>query len=241
MSQDASAAAQSAPPRHGWAAGILQALPIILGYVPVGFAFGVLAQKAGISTWNTLLLSLLVYAGSSQLIAVGLFAAGIPAPSIILTTFIVNLRHMLMSAALAPFLRGWRRSELAAFAFELTDETFAIHSARFAAGSTTKAETFAINIAAQCAWVFATWLGIVAGQLVTDVKPWALDYALPAMFIGLLVLQIKTRRQVVVALLTGVLAVVLQQIGIEQWHVIIATIIGATVGVFIEWISKRSH
>ncbi|MEE8390137.1 MAG: AzlC family ABC transporter permease, partial [Anaerolineae bacterium] len=94
--------AKASSTRPGWLAGIIQAGPIVLGYIPIGLAFGVLAQKAGISTLNTLLMSLLVYAGSSQLIAVGLFASGVPALSVVLTTFVVNLRHVLLSAALSP-------------------------------------------------------------------------------------------------------------------------------------------
>ena len=86
------------------ASAFRQALPIILGYVPVGFAYGVLAQKSGLSGLNTLLMSALVYAGSAQLIAVGLFAAAVNPLAIVATTFIVNLRHLLMSAALAPYL-----------------------------------------------------------------------------------------------------------------------------------------
>ncbi len=238
-----------APPKHAgesWLTGVAQALPLVFGYVPVGFAFGVLAQKAGLSTANALLLSLIVYAGSSQLIAVGLFAAGVPAASIILTTFVVNLRHLLMSAALAPYFKHWRKPEQAAFAFELTDETFAIHSSRFAeldpSAVPPRGPTFALNVTAHVTWVCATALGIVAGQLVTDVRPLALDYALPAMFIGLLMFQLKSRVHVVVALVTGGLAVVLLLAGLEQWHVLAAAVIGATLGVGIEaWISKRSR
>ena len=81
---------------------------------------------------NTVLMSILVYAGSSQLIAVAMFGAGMGPLSIIATTFVVNLRHMLMSASLAPNLRKWSKWELAAFAYEITDESFAIHSTRFA-------------------------------------------------------------------------------------------------------------
>ncbi|MCP4541782.1 MAG: AzlC family ABC transporter permease [Chloroflexi bacterium] len=224
-----------------WLAGVTQASPIVLGYVPIGLAFGVLAQKAGISTLNTVLMSLLVYAGSSQLIAVGLFASGVPALSIILTTFVVNLRHVLLSAALSPYLKGWRKQELVAFAYELTDESFAVHTVRFASGKPSKAEVLAINATAQVAWIFGSWLGAVVGQSITDVKPLALDYVLPAMFVALLVLQIKDHIQVGVALVTGVLSVGLLLMGVGQWNVIVATLIGATIGMVFEiWIKKRS-
>lgn len=232
--------------RRGWISGIMQALPVVLGYIPVGFAFGVLAQKAGIAPINTLLLSVLVYAGSAQLIAIGLFTAGVPPLSIIATTLVVNLRHMLMSAALTPYLRNWSKAALAAFAFELTDETFAVHSTRFVGVEgrepPPRRETFAINLTAQASWVGATVLGVVAGQLVADVKPLALDYALPAMFVGLLVLQLRTWLHAAIALISGLLAVALLLAGLQQWHVIVATLIGATLGVGAEqWISRRSR
>ena len=217
-----------------WVAGVLKTAPIVFGYVPIGLTFGVLAQKAGLSTLNTMAMSLLVYAGSSQLVAAGLFAAGAPAASIVLTTFVVNLRHLLLSAAIAPFLKRWRKDELAVFAFQLTDETFALHAARFPSGVPAKAEIFAINATAQGSWLVGTALGAALGQVIADVEPFGLDYVLPAMFIALLVLQVEHRAQIVVALLTGALSVALLTLGVDQWHVIIATLIGATVGVFLE-------
>ena len=227
--------------REGWQSGLTLAAPIVLGYVPIGFAYGILAQKAGLSTLSTLLMSLLVHAGSSQLIAVGLFAAETSVWSIIATTFVVNLRHMLMSAAVSPYFKRWRRPELAAFAYQLTDETFAVHSVRFASGTIDKAEAFTINVTAQASWILGGWLGTMAGQIVTDVKSLALDYALPALFVALLVLQIKDRVQIGVALLAGLMAVGLSLAGVDQWHVIAATLAGATYGVILEeWIKKRS-
>jgi 4-azaleucine resistance transporter AzlC len=212
-----------------------------MGYIPIGFAFGVLAQKAGLSARNAVLMSLLVYAGSAQLIAVGLFASGASPVTIIATTFVVNLRHLLMSAALSPFLKRWRVHELLAFAYHITDETFAIHSMRFPSGQVSKVQAFAINVTAQTSWVFGTWMGGIVGQLIGDVRPLALDYALPAMFIALLVIQIKDRTQIVVAAFAGALSVGLVLAGIDRWHVMVATVIGATVGLGVErWIKGSS-
>lgn len=219
--------------------GAGDAIPIMMGYIPVGLAFGVLAQKAGVSLLNTLLLSLIVYAGSGQLIAAGLIAAGSGMWTIIFTTLIVNLRHMLMSAALSPYFRNWKKSEQAAFAFELTDESFAVHSSRFARGQTDKVEAFAINVTAQISWVIGTILGVAAGELIRDVKPYGIDFALPAMFIALLVLQIHNRTQVLVAVLAGLLSIILMQIGLTSWNVIVATVVAAAFGVIIErWTNK---
>ena len=223
-----------------WLNGVVQALPIVLGYVPVGFAYGVLAQKAGLSMLMTLLMSVIVFAGSAQLIAVGLFSAGMDPLSIILTTFVINLRHMLFSAALSPKMQSWKKLSLAGFAFELTDETFALHITRMAEADPPKAETFAVNLTAQVSWILGTWLGIVGGQMIADIEPYALDYALPAMFIALLVMQIKNRRQIFVAILAGGLSVGLYLLGLNQWYVILATVIAATAGVVVEqWTKKQ--
>ena len=225
--------------RRGWRSGVSQAIPIVMGYVPIGLAYGVLAQKAGLSPLNTLLMSIIVYAGSSQLIAVGLIGAGAPPLSIILTTFVVNLRHLLMSAAVSPFLKGWSKPKLAIFAYELTDESFAVHSVRFAADGPNFAEAIATNATAQAAWVTGSGLGIMLGSAITDVEPLGLDYALSAMFIALLVLQIADRVQIAVALVTGALSVGLLLAGLEQWSVMIATVIGAAIGVILEKWNKR--
>jgi len=206
----------------------------VMGYIPIGFAYGVLAQQAGLSLFNTLAMSALVYAGSAQLLAASFFAAGAPMLSIVATTLIVNLRHMLFSAALSPYLKGWCKWELAIFAYELTDESFALHSAWFPQEAPSKIEVAAINLTAQLSWVFGSWLGAVVGGRIADVKPWALDYTLTAMFIALLVMQLKHRLDVAVAILTGALAVVFTLWGIGQWSVILATVAGATIGVALE-------
>jgi 4-azaleucine resistance transporter AzlC len=228
--------------RTNWPLRALQqSLPIILGYLPVGFAYGVLAQKSGLSSANTMLMSLLVFAGSAQLIAVGLFAAGAAVASIILTTFVVNLRHLLMAAALAPYLQSWTRWQQAIFAFQLTDETFALHSNRFPKGETGKPETLAINMIAQISWLVGSFLGLCAGSLITDVKPIGLDYALPAMFMALLVWQLTSGLRWFTAILAGLFSVGLALAGFSQMNVILATVLAASLGLGVEtWINSQS-
>lgn len=222
--------------RSAW----LQAMPIVIGYLPIGFAFGILSSKAGISSVNTIAMSLLVFAGSSQLIAVSLFAAGAAPWSIVVTTFIVNLRHLLMSASLSPHLHRWRRALIPFFAYEITDETFAVHSVRFGQGKIHPAEAILINVIAQISWVCGTLLGIFAGDLIQDVQPLGLDYALIAMFIALLVFQIKDNRTLTVAVFSGVLSTLLLLAGVDQWNVILATVLGATIGVILETWTRTS-
>lgn len=222
-----------------WWKGVKRALPIVLGYVPIGFAYGVLAGKSGLSDTNTLLMSLIVFAGSAQFIAVGLFASGTGPAAVILTTFIVNLRHMLMSAALAPYLSGWKKRYLAFFSFELTDETFALHSSAAATLGKCRMEALSLNVTAQVSWVAGTVLGLIASGLIGDIKPLGLDYALAAMFIGLLVGQCQSPVRVLTAIFSGGIATFLFLAGWHQFHIIVATVAGASLGLGVElWIKR---
>jgi 4-azaleucine resistance transporter AzlC len=219
---------------------IAPALPVVMGYLPIGFAYGVLAINAGLTPFETIAMSVVVYAGSAQLMAVSLFAGGVNPFSIIATTFIVNLRHLLMSASLAPYMERWKKSQVAAFCFELTDESFGVHSLRFKQGQNEAPRTLAINLTCQLAWVGGTVLGVLAGGLISDVKPFALDYALPAMFIALLILQIKNKLHLIVALAGGTISMVLWLGHVTQWNVILATVLAATLGAGVEtWAHKH--
>ncbi len=115
--------------------GLNAGWPICLGYLPIGMAFGVLAQKAGLTPLQIGLMSIMVFAGSAQFIAVAMLAGGASAPAIITTTFVVNLRHVLMSSALAVYLRAAHRGLLALYAYGVTDESFAVNLPRFNAGN----------------------------------------------------------------------------------------------------------
>ncbi|NSW53389.1 MAG: AzlC family ABC transporter permease [Anaerolineae bacterium] len=225
-------------PHAEWLAGITRAVPVMLGYVTVGFAYGVLAQDAGLSLFNGVLMSLAVYAGSAQLIGAGMFAMAAHPLSIILTTFIVNLRHLLMSAAIAPRLRDaavpWTRAEITLFGLELTDETFALHASTFARETPSKASLFASNAASQLSWIIGSALGMLAGSLIGDIRPFGLDFVLSAMFIALIFMQLQHRRQLLIAVLAGLLSMLLLAGGMAQWNVILATVATAAVGVLLE-------
>ncbi|MEQ8964747.1 MAG: AzlC family ABC transporter permease [Azospirillaceae bacterium] len=224
-----------------WLSGLAKSTPILLGYLPVGFAFGILALETGLSPVNTIAMSALVLGAASQLVAIGQLAVGMPAPTIIATTFIVNLRHMLMASALAPYLRGWPRWRIAVFAYGLTDEAFALHAERVTRGPLMPPEAVTINLMAHGSWVAGTVLGVVAGRLVADIEGLGIDYALAAMFIALLVLQIRSLLLLAVAGASAAIAVGLALAGIDYWNVVIATLIAATAGVGIRsWISTRS-
>lgn len=213
--------------------GMRFAVPVVLGYLPVGFAFGVLAVKAGLSPLAVALMSYLVYAGSAQLIVVGLITAGTGAANIILTTFVVNLRHLLMSAAMTPYLRHWSRPLQAWFSFEMTDETFAANLGRFASSGVSKGEAFGLNTTAHFGWVAGGLAGALFDSAIGDVKPLGLDFALPAMFIALVLPHLRIPRRMLAALSGASLSVILALYGAGQWNVMLATVCAASLAAFL--------
>ena len=212
--------------------GMAAAWPICLGYAPIGLAFGVLAQKAGLTPWEIGLMSILVYAGSAQFIAVSMIESGAQAIPIILTTFTVNLRHLLMSSSLAVHLRRLGRGWLSLFAYGVTDESFALNTARFRERDWDWRRALVLNHTSNCAWIAGTVAGGYGGQFI-PAGAFGIDYALPAMFICLLVMQIRDSLHVAVALLSGLLAVVLSLLFAGNAHVVAAAVTAATAGVFL--------
>ena len=212
--------------------GMRLALPVILGYLPVGFAFGVLAVQAGMNPLTVGLMSYFVYAGSAQLITVGLLTAGASTASIVVTTFVVNLRHLLMSAAMTPYLRAWPRLQQAWFSFEMTDETFAANLGRFASHGVNKGEAFGLNFIAHLGWVAGGVAGSLFDSAIGDVKPFGLDFALPGMFIALLLPHFRLPRRLLAVCFGAALSLLFALAGAGQWNVMLATACAATIAAF---------
>jgi len=219
--------------RSALAQALNAALPVWLGYAAVGIPFGVLAAKQGLTPLMIALMSAIVFAGSSQFIAVSMFGAGAGMLSIIITTFFVNLRHVLMSSALALHLKGHSRWLLSLYAYGVTDESFAVNLTRFTQGDWDIRRALFVNHSANIVWCISTVAGGYVGAVIPE-GALGIDYALTAMFLALLVLQTTTWLMASVALLSGLLAVVLAGLWPGNWHVIVATIIAATAGVVIQ-------
>ncbi|MCG8996397.1 AzlC family ABC transporter permease [Laribacter hongkongensis] len=218
-------------------AGIRRGFPIVLGYLPLGFAFGVLAVQNGIPGYAAVLMSILVFAGSGQFIAAAMWGAGAAPWAIIFTNLIINLRYLFMCAALAPWLSRFSRLRQVLFGYEITDEIFAVHSSAMHRHETARAPlVFAVNLTAHSGWVGGTLLGAVSGSLLADPRHLGLDFALPAMFFALLVPLCLTRLRLLVALLAGGLSVGFALLGTGNWNVILATLIGASVAT---WLTRK--
>jgi 4-azaleucine resistance transporter AzlC len=213
--------------------GVAAAWPICLGYLPIGLAFGVLAQKAGLSPLQIGLMSIFVFAGSSQFIAVSMLAGGASFLSIVVTTFVVNLRHFLMSSALAIFLKNADRRKLSLFAYGVTDESFAVNLAKFRDSQWDLNSALVTNQTANFTWIVTTVLGGIGGQFI-PAHAFGIDYALIAMFICLLIFQIRGFLYVITAAIAGICAVFLSLLIPGNSYIVIASMVAAAVGVVLK-------
>ena len=222
----------SPPKKHDFKTSILQGLsaawPICLGYIPIGLAFGVLAQKAGLHPIEIMLMSILVFAGSSQFIAVSMLSTGAGAVSIIITTFAVNLRHLLMSSSLSVFMGNATRKKLSLFAYGVTDESFAVNHTRFSQKIWGLNQALVVNHTANITWIVSSVIGGYSGQFIHE-GAFGIDYALTAMFICLLIFQLRGRLYVITAVIAGIVAVILSLITPGSSYIVLASIFAATI------------
>ena len=210
--------------------GIKAGWPICLGYFPIGLAFGVLAQKAGLHPVEIGLMSLLVFAGSSQFVAVSMLSGGASVLSIVLTTFVINLRHLLMSSSLAVYLRSVNKSWTALFAYGVTDESFAVNLTRFRNSNWDWRQALVVNQTANVAWIASSIVGAYSGQFI-PAGAFGIDYALIAMFLCLLVFQLRGRLYALTAIVAGVLAVFLALLVPGNSYIVLASVLAALIGV----------
>ena len=210
------------------------AVPIIIGYVPMGAAYAILARQAGMGFFPTVLMSLLVFAGASQFIAVGLLSGGATALEVIATTLFVNLRHILMSASLSPHYRGAPRPAIPFVAWGVTDETFAISIGRYYSGEADHRYGLVLHYTAYASWVSGTFAGALVGALIPPALQSSLEFSLYAMFVGLVVLQFTDRIHLAVAAASAVLSTAFSTVMGGTWNIITAAIAGATLGLLLE-------
>lgn len=216
-------------------AGIRLGIPIAIGYMPIAVTFGVLGKQTGLSPLEATGMSALVFAGASQFIALSLVQAGVSYAEIILATFILNLRHLLMSTSLAGFL-SYQRWQSPFLSFGITDETFVV--ATLASDRLSASKFLGLIFTAYFGWVLGTLLGSLFASFIPEILANAMGIALYAMFIGLLVPSIKkSYRTGVVAGLSALIAWILYVSfpGISYgWIIVLATLAAASLGIWLE-------
>ncbi len=213
-------------------AGVRAGVPVMLGFIPVGVAYAIMARRAGFTAVETILMSAAVFAGASQMMAVGMYAQGAGVITMILTTFILNLRHLIMSACVFNRLKGARTGAKLLAAFGVTDETFAIFTTQ-EEQNCPAAFWFGLIAVAYLAWIAGAAIGAAASYFLPAVVSASLGIALYAMFIGILAPSVKRNlRLALLVSLTAVVNTVLTGFLPSSWALILSTLICAGFGVF---------
>lgn len=213
--------------------GLSSAVPIAIGYVPIAIAYGVIARQSGLPFVETVLMSMMVFAGASQFMAVQMATAGALGVEIIFATLVLNFRHFVMSLSLMDRLKNVPFLTKGCLAFGITDETFAV------ATMEEKGQDNRIHplyMAGLIALAYGSWVvGTVIGSLFAKVIPRSISdsmsIALYAMFIGLLVPAVRKRwRAGVIALIGMTLNALFGLFLPGGWATILATVLAAGCG-----------
>jgi 4-azaleucine resistance transporter AzlC len=223
--------------------GARATLPLLVGVIPFGIIFGAVAVANSISPAGALAMSLFVFAGSAQFIAAGMVASGSGVLLIILTTFIVNLRHSLYAATLAPRLAGLPQRWLIPLGFMLTDETFVVVAQRLVhADASPYGHWYYLGSALlmYVNWQICTLIGIIAGQRIPNPQSWGLDFALPVTFIGILIPLLRSRPLVLCAAVAALSSIVFRQLP-HQLGLIVAVLVAVGAGVLAEYALPSSR
>ena len=224
--------------RKSFLDGVRAEAPLLVGVFPFGMIYGALALNAGLSTLAAQLMSSIIFAGSSQFVAAQLIHDEAPGFVIILTIAVVNLRHMLYSASLAPHLKNLSLKWKAILSYLLTDEAYApsiIHYEK--EGISTHKHWFLLGAGFSLwfIWQISTALGIFLGTAIPE--SWSLDFALPLTFIAMVVPALKNRPMIAAAISAGLVALLAYSLPFKL-GLILAALTGILVGTIIE--SRKS-
>ena len=228
-------------PRDEFLAGVRAELPILLGVIPFGLIFGAVAISAGLPASLAQAMSSVIFAGSAQFIAAELMGVGTPALVLLMTTFIVNLRHLLYSASLAPHVNKLPLRWKMLLAYLMTDEAYAVTIIHYNEGRTPAATRhwffLGAGVALWTTWQATTAIGIFLGASIP--ASWSLDFALALTFTGLVVPTLRDRPHVAAALTAGLVAVLA-----ASWPyklgLIAAAIAGILVGTALESLGRST-
>ena len=214
--------------------GVRAEFPLLVGVFPFGMIYGALALNAGLSTLVSQLMSSIVFAGSSQFVAAKLVHDAAPGLVIILTIAVVNLRHMLYSASLAPYLKNLSLKWKVLLSYLLTDEAYAPSILKYEAEDITPTSHWFLlgaGFALWFIWQVSTALGIFLGTAIPD--SWSLDFALPLTFIAMVVPALKNRPMIAAALSAGLIALLAYSLPFKL-GLILAALTGIAVGTILE-------
>ena len=213
--------------------GCLQEIPLQLGVFPFGIAYGILGIEVGLTNIQTYLLSIIIFAGVSQIVFAQLFSTFTPSFMIVGTIGIVNLRHILYGVSLSSYLKKLSLKWRIILSYLITDEAFAISYKRFSEEKKTKYMHFHLlgsGITLWTSWQISTLIGILIGPSIPNSLN--LEYVIPLSFIAIVVVSINTKIKLIVFIMSALLSILLRDLPWNLW-IITSALISIIIGVLI--------
>lgn len=213
--------------------GCLQEIPLQLGVFPFGIAYGILGIEVGLTNIQTYLLSIIIFAGVSQIVFAQLFSTFTPSFMIVGTIGIVNLRHILYGVSLSSYLKKLSLKWRMILSYLITDEAFAISYKRFSEEKKTKYMHFHLlgsGITLWTSWQISTLIGIFIGPSIPNSLN--LEYVIPLSFIAIVVVSINTKIKLIVFIMSALFSILLRDLPWNLW-IITSALISIIIGVLI--------
>jgi 4-azaleucine resistance transporter AzlC len=214
--------------------GLGDVAPLLPGIVPFGLVVGIAAAEAGLRLVDAIAMSVVVFAGASQLAALDLLGTDFPLAVVIVTAVVINLRMLMYSASIAPYFRQLPGAWKAALAYLLTDQAYALSIVAYRRDEALDRRAYYLGVGFT---LWATWqVATVAGYLLGTGVPsaWQLDFAVPLVFIAVLVPAIEDRPSLAAAVVGGVVAVIGGGLPLN-----LGLLVGAVVGIFAGLVAER--
>lgn len=217
--------------------GLSDIWPAMLAAVPIGFLFGALAAGKGLSPLEVLVMGALVFAGGAQFAAVELWATPAPIAALVFSTLLINARHVLMSASLAPKLGNFTTAEKLMGLYYMADENWALAEKRARTHRLTPAYWFAMVVPFVLGWLTTSTLGATIGAALGDPRRFGADFAFTALFIALVAAFWKGRVTFWTVAGAGIASALAYKIVGPPWHVLA----GASCGLLAAWIAAGAE
>jgi predicted branched-subunit amino acid permease len=214
--------------------GMRRGVPVIVASAPFGFLYGALAVQNGLSVFETVLMSAVVFAGASQMVGIELFGQGIAPWLVVLSIFAVNFRHVLYSASVGRRIARWPLAQQLFAFFLLVDPQYAESERRAELGQPiTFAWYIGLALPFYLTWIGEAWLGAVFGRLIPDTYALGLDFLLPIYFLGLVMGFRNRPLWLPVVVVSAVVSILAEQIVGSPWHISIGALAGIALAVLL--------
>lgn len=209
-------------------------LPVDLSYIPIGLACGILLNASGFNVWTTLMVSVMVFSGGAQFLIASLLATNAPMYSVVLMLFFLELRYALLGSSLSKYLHGESLKFTAIFAASMNDENYAINYLKFSTDKKfTPQDALKVEHFTLLFWAVSNIIGSLIGNAI-HIDLTVVHFALTALFLYMIVMQLKEWLLIVICILSGFLAVFFLVLTKSTLGLVISTIVSSLIGFAIE-------